>query len=234
MKKKFIVLGIISIIILFVLGYFTYAFGWLEFRANNYTPKEYKTIVSIPKKQYSKDSMELVSIIKDQINKHKDPYSNAVRVNGELEFINDSNTHIYIDSIFYSPDSKKIAFLVIVENENKKLYLGKTTQEINNLVEEGNLSFNGSHFDGKSFITEKKNTVFDEIYSFSRYSFTNYKSYKETSESLRDACLNHKEVQNEKTYNLDDKRFWNSKVWYYKKQYEAKVKEFNNEKKHSK
>jgi len=232
MKKKFIIPCVILIIVLLAFVYFKYVFGWLEFKANNYTPDKYKTSVSIPLKQYSKDSLELVSIIKYQINQHTDPYSNGVRVNGELEFINDDETAIYVDSIFYSPDLKKVAFSIIVENENKKLYLGKTTKETDNLVNNGNLPFNGSHFSGNNFITEKNDNGFDKnIYQYSKYSFNNSPSYEEISESLKDAYLNHKEQQDVQTYNLDDIRFWNSKVWDYKRQYDAEIKELNNKKK---
>ena len=40
-------------------------------------------------------------------------------LNEILVYIDDSLTKVYIDSIFYSADLKRVAFLVIVENENK-------------------------------------------------------------------------------------------------------------------
>lgn len=213
MRNKFIVPSIVVIIVLLAFFYFKNIFGWYEFKSNNYTPKEYKSIVYVSKEQYSKDSLNLVLIIKSQINAHKEPYVNALRINDKLEYINDSLTKIYIDSIFYSPKLDKIAFLVLVENENKKLYKGMTKAEADGWEKEGNLPYLGTHFNSNCFIAKRINDVFD-IY-FYGYSFTNSRTYKENSTALRDACLNHREDKNEnkKTYNVDDKRFWNSYEW---------------------
>jgi hypothetical protein len=216
MKKKIIVTCIVLVIIVIFSIYFKYIFGWLEFRSNNYTSKKYKSIVHASKEQYSKDSLSLVFIIRNKINKHQDPYYNAVRVNEKLEYINDSLTKIYIDSIFYSPDFKKIAFLVLVENENKKQYKGMTRLEAEGWTKEGNLPYDGTFFDGNCFLTKRmKSNIFDSIFSFSRYSFINFRTYKETSLALRNDCLNHSEDKNEKkpTYNVDDIRFWNTDDW---------------------
>jgi len=213
MKKKLIIYSIVLAIILIAFVYFKDIFGWLEFKSNNYTEKEYESSVHVSKQEYSKDSLNLVSIISNRINSHKDPYTDAIRVNEKQVFVNDSLTKIHIDSIFYSPSLNRIAFLVIVENDNKKLYEGKTKQEASNLEKQGNLPYEGTHFDGISFIAEKKNNSF-EVYSYG-HSFTNSKTYKENSTLLREACLNHLEKKNEKNpiYNFDDKRFWGSKDW---------------------
>lgn len=217
MKTRLVIYGIVLVIIISVFVYFKNIFGWLEFRSNNYTKKEFKSLVQVSKKQYSKDSLVLVSIIRDRINSHKEPYSNAIMVNGNNVFINDSLTRIQIDSIFYSPNFNKIAFLVIVENDNKKLYKGITKKEANNLEKHGNLPYEGSHFDGNSFIGKKTENSFD-VY-FYKHSFTNSKSYKQNSILLREATLNrldnnnNNNNNNKSDINFDDIRFWNSKDW---------------------
>lgn len=213
MRKKIITPSIILIIALLAFIYFKYIFGWLEFRANNYTPKEDKSLVHVSKEQYFKDSLSLVSVIRDRIKNHQEPYTNAIRVKGKLEYINDSLTKIYIDSIFYSPDFKKVAFLVIVENENKKQYKGMTRAVADGWAKEGNLPYEGTFFDGNCFIAKKENDIFKSYYY--GYSFSNSRTYNENSTALRNACLNHREDKSEKkpTYNVDDKHFWNTDDW---------------------
>jgi len=213
MKKKIIVISILLVVIVIAFFYFKNIFGWYEFKSNNYTLKENKSIVKVSKEQYSKDSLNLVLIIKNQINAHKNPYDNALRVNDKLEYINDSLTKIYIDSIFYSPKLDKVVFLVLVENDNKKLYKGMTKAMADGWEREGNLPYLGTHFNSSCFIAKRINGIF-EIYYYG-YSFTNSRTYKENSTALRDACLNHREDENEseKKYNVDDRRFWNSNEW---------------------
>jgi hypothetical protein len=210
MRKKIIVSSIVLIVVLFAFYLFKYIFGWQEFRSNNYTSKGYKSLVNTSKEQYSKDSLTLVSIVRNTINNHEEPYTAAIRVNEKLEFINDSFTKIYIDSIFYSPNLNRIAFLVIVENDNKKQYKGMTRKEAASWEKEGNLPYEGTFFDGNCFVAERINNNFKS--SFYGYFFTNSRSYKENSDALRDACLNQREEKNAKkqTYNVDDIRFWNS------------------------
>ncbi|MCD0465040.1 hypothetical protein [Flavobacterium sp. ENC] len=213
MKTKIVLYSVVSVIIIAVFIYFKNIFGWLEFRSNNYTKKEFKSLVEVSKKEYSEDSLILVSIIRARINSHKEPYNNAIIINGNKAFINDTLNRIYIDSIFYSPNFNKIAFLVIIENDNKKLYKGITKNEAYNLERQGNLPYEGSHFDGTSFIAKKNNKNFD-VCSYG-HSFINSKTYKENSTLLREACLNHVVKNNKKQciYNFDDIRFWSCEDW---------------------
>jgi hypothetical protein len=214
MKRKSILISVIIVIIIIAFIYFKYIFGWLEFRSNNYTSKEYKSIVNVSKKQYSKDSLSLVSIIRDKIKNHQHPYYNSIRVNEKSEYINDSLTKIYIDSIFYNPDLSKLVFLVIVENENLKLYKGVSKDEAYSWEKSGNLPYEGTHFNGNSFIAKRnRESEIVIISSFSRNSFTNSRTYEESSIALMNDCLNHRENNNKATYNVDDKRFWDSDVW---------------------
>ena len=215
MRKKTLI--IFTIISFFIIGfiYFKYIFGWLEFRSNNFTPNEYKSSVIISKKQYTKDSLSLVSLINNRIKNHQHPYDNYIRENEDKWFINDSLTKVNIDSIFYSVDLNKIVFLVIVKNENKKLYANMTEKEAIELEKLGNLPYKGFHFDGKSFIGKReRNNSFSEISSFSRNTYTNSQNYRIISTDLKNECLNRRENKNNEkpVYNVDDKRFWNNEI----------------------
>lgn len=201
------------VVIVLALVYIKYIFGWLELRKNNYTPKEYKSIVHVSKERYSRDSLNLIFVIRNKIMNHQDPYANFVRVNEKIEYINDNLTNVYIDTIFYSQDLKRVTFLVIVENENKKLYKGMTRTEAEGWAKDGNLPYDGTFFDGNCFIAKRKNDTFESYYY--GYSVSNSRNYVENSTSLRNACLNHREDSNNKrlTYNIDDVRFWSIDDW---------------------
>lgn len=213
MKIKIIVKSIILVIIFFVFIYYKNIYGWFKFKDNNYTNQSYKSVVHVSKQQYSNDSLSLIFEIKEKIKSHQEPYTSSIRVNEILEYINNSVTKVYIDTIFYNQNLKKIAFLVIVENENKKLYRGMSRDEADGWTKEGNLPYDGSFFDGNCFIAKKENNTF-KIYYYG-YHFTNSKTYKENSNALRDACLNRQEDKNKEkpSYNIDDKRFWNTDDW---------------------
>lgn len=215
MKKKIIILGIVLIVIAFI--YFKYIFGWMEFRTNNYTPKEFKSIIHVSKEQYLKDSLNLVLCIKDKIIKHQDPYYNAVRVNDKLIYINDSLTKVYIDTIFYSPSLKKFVFLVIVYNDFLKVHKGLSKSDSKYLSESGVLPIDGQVLNGKFFLAYRKdkNSLFESINSFSRYSFSDSNSSKNVSNQLRESSFSFERESDSdsKTYNVDDIRFWESNIW---------------------
>ncbi|MFI2742492.1 hypothetical protein ACG2LH_07110 [Zhouia sp. PK063] len=216
MKKtgKFITIILLCIVFLILIIYLKYISGWVEFRSNNYTLKENKLIVNVSRKQYSNDSLALVFKIKDRIKNHYTPYTNSVMVDGERVYINDSLTKIFIDTIFYSPNHNKLAFLVIVENKNEKYCMGMTKSEAEAFCKINHMELEGTFFDGNSFIAQRENNGF--IASFYGYNFTNGNNYFIISGSLRNSCLNSGEVKvhNEVYYNLDDKRYWNSdSVW---------------------
>jgi hypothetical protein len=217
MKKKHIISSIVVIITVFVFIYFKYIFGWLEFRHNNYTPKEFKSIVHVSKKQYSKDSLNLVLCVKDKIIKHQDPYYNAVRVNDKLIYINDSLTKIYIDTIFYSPSLKKVVFLVIVHNDFLKVHKELSVSDSKYLSESGVLPIGGQVLNGRCFLAYRKdkNNLFESINSFSRYSFSDSNSFKNVSNQLRESsfAFERESDSDSKTYNVDDIRFWESDIW---------------------
>jgi hypothetical protein len=217
MKKTFIISSIVLIIIVFVFIYFKYIFGWLEFRHNNYTSKEFKSIVHVSKERYSKDSLNLVLCIKDKIIKHQDPYYIAVRVNNKLNYINDSLTKIYIDTILYNSSLKRVVFLVIVYNDFLKVHKALLKSDSEYLNDSGVLPIDGQEFNGRCFLAERKdkNNLFVSINSFSRYSFSDSNSFKNVSNNLRESCFSFERESDSdsKTYNVNDIRFWESDIW---------------------
>ena len=219
--KKVIISGIMLIVIVLVFIYFKYIFGWMQFRSNSNTSKEHISIVQVSKMQYSKDSLSLVSLIRKKIKNHQHPYYSAVRVNGKLIYINDSLTNVYIDTIFYSSNINRIAFLGIVKNDFKKIHKGLLKADSDYLNDSGVLPYNGQEYNGSCFLAERndKNNLFESISSFSKYSFNDSNSYKNISIDLRESCLSF-ERESEKeseTYNVNDKRFWDSNIWNFDK-----------------
>lgn len=215
MRKRVILISIVLIVIIFI--YFKYIFGWMEFKKNYSTDKENILTVHVSKSQYEKDSLNLVLCIRNKIAKHMEPYYTAVRVNEKLIYINDSLTSIYIDTIFYSSDLKRVAFLTIVNNNFFKIHKRLSKSDSEYLNNSGVLPSKGQEFSGRCFITERndKNNLFENIISFSRYSFDDPSSYKNVSKELRGNCLSFERESDKdsKTYNVDDKRFWGSDIW---------------------
>src|ERR1700727_2200340 len=107
MKKK----PIIFICILLLLGlaywYFRYVYGWMEFRKNTDTSKEFLSHVEINKEDYSKDSINVLKLMHNLLSNHEQSF-----------YIKDyfDSTQIIIDSILYSTDFNKLAVFVVTKN----------------------------------------------------------------------------------------------------------------------
>ncbi|RKR09647.1 hypothetical protein C8C83_1290 [Flavobacterium sp. 90] len=217
MKKKIIISGIVLIIVVIAFIYFKYILGWLGFRHNNYTSKEFKSIVHVSKEQYLKDSLNLISIIRDKIEKHQDPYYSFVPLENKKMYLDNSFTRIYIDTIYYSPQLEKIAFLVITENEYRNLYKNISSTDSIELASSSLPSDRIRYYDGYKFKTERnvKTKKIDSAFAFSRYSFINCSSYNFTSNKLRENILNYPKQKSKENmiYNVDDIRFWESDIW---------------------
>jgi len=217
MSKKVILTSIVLFVIVITFAYFKYILGWMEFKKNYSTDKENILAVQVSKSQYKKDSLNLVFCIRNKITKHQNPYYTAVRVNEKLVYINDSLTSIYIDTIFYSSDLKRIAFLTIVNNDFVEIHKRLLKSDSEYLNNSGVLPSNGQEFNGNCFVAERnnKNNLFENISSFSRYSFNDPSSYKNVSKELRENCLSFEKESDKdsKTYNVNDKRFWSSEIW---------------------
>lgn len=217
MRKKVIVISAVLFVIVIAFIYSKYIFGWMEFNKIYSTDKENILTVHVPKSQYKNDSLNLVLCIRNKIAKHQDPYYTSVRVNEKVVYINDSLTRIYIDTIFYSSDLKRIVFLTIVNNDFVQIHKRLIKSDSEYLNNSGVLPRNSQEFNGSCFVSERnnKNNLFENISSFSRYSFNDPSSYKNVSKELRKSCLSFEKESDKdsKTYNVNDKRFWSSDIW---------------------
>jgi hypothetical protein len=107
MKKKAYSFSAVLILLGCAYWYCSHVYGWMVFRKNTDTPKEYMNHVKIKAGDYTKDSIALLEQLKILLVKHKDFfYSNAYF----------DSTILIIDSILYSPDYNKLAVLLITKN----------------------------------------------------------------------------------------------------------------------
>lgn len=171
------------------------------------TPKEFVSKVKVPENIYSKDSIELIELIKEEIKEHKGAYYAKSY---------DEYTKVIIDSIIYSPNYNKLFFFAINKVENKKLYPSDLTKdEIETIVKHTKLPYEGYHYEGKAFIAirEDNNLL---INNFFRINTSEYNSIKEVRTRLNQLFFEEYSAVNEKgyEYNPDDIRFWvNKNVW---------------------
>lgn len=181
-------------------------------KAIKLTPTEFKSDVRASEELYSKDSISLVKLIKEEIKEHKGSYYPKPY---------DENTQIIIDTIMYSSDYNKLTFFIIDRKENKKIYPDNfTKKEVNELIKDGHtkIPYDGHHFLGKAYIGIRKNSDL-LINNYFRISTPHYNEMKEAKERLRESffkeysAIKHKGYE----YNLDDKRFWDKKIWNFDK-----------------
>jgi hypothetical protein len=115
---------------------------------------------------------------------------------------------VKIDTLFYS-------------NDNKIVFLGLFTRE-NEHAEKG------IQYAGECFIAYKKDNV-EDLYKL-KYSSTSTKSLEEVSEMIRMIYLREMNYIEGK-YNINDNRFWESRVWHEAKKMKEKRKSFEELKK---
>jgi hypothetical protein len=86
--------GSILIVLLFILCasylYFKYVNGWLEFRKNTDTPRNYLNHTTVNREGYSKDSAEIVRQLKSELLVREDFFHNSAFFD---------STQLFIDSI---------------------------------------------------------------------------------------------------------------------------------------
>jgi hypothetical protein len=171
------------------------------------TPKEFVSKVKVPENIYSKDSIKLVELVKEEIKEHKGAYY--------AKFY-DKHTEIIIDSIIYSPNHNKLFFFIINRVENKKVYPSNlTAQEIETIVKETKLPYEGYHYEGKAYIGVRKDNNL-VINNFFRINTANYSSLKEVRARLNQLFFEEYSAvkENGYEYNPDDIRFWENKsIW---------------------
>ncbi|KQS53399.1 MAG: hypothetical protein DCE86_16610 [Flavobacteriaceae bacterium] len=188
------------------------------------TPKEFISKTQAPKSLLSKDSINLVHLIKEEIKLHKGGYHAESY---------DDDAVIIIDTIMYSPDFNRLVFFIIDKVENKKLYPKDWDKEKVKPIEKyGNLPYEGYHYNAKAYIALRANGTL-QINNFFRLNINDYTNLGEIKNRQKQVFFQEFSAVNEKgfEYNPDDIRFWNNpNVWDKIKQDEAKWKSFNDEK----
>jgi hypothetical protein len=150
---------------------------------------------TIDRETYKKFEAILVDSIKVFIKEKKGPFH-------PKKF--DSTTEIFIDTILFSPNQKRMAFFVVTKNSNDKLLSKGLKDEF--------------HFDANCFLAQKDANFLD-IQWLSAFNFTRYWEYDKASKRIRKAYFTMLSSikDNDDTslykYNLNDLRFWNGPIW---------------------
>jgi hypothetical protein len=208
MNKKTI-LFLMLIIVGGVVVYFKYIYGWLEFRKNTDTPAAFLNLTKVSAKNYSKDSMELVTRLRELLIKREGFFDNT----GYFDA-----THLMIDSIIYSPDLQKLAAFVLVKNPTYRQRMPDKKYTW--------------YYDGTCYLGERKADTI--LLSWIGPVFTNSYNKEDISENIREDCFRRfatKDTASAYRYNINDIRFWNSSIWRKVEEEREKRRLFEGEKK---
>ncbi|RKR09648.1 hypothetical protein C8C83_1291 [Flavobacterium sp. 90] len=210
MKKK-IMIVFSAVFLMGLFFYFHYIYGWYEFRLYQKTPKEFLNHTKIKEENYSKDSVRIVLKMEGYIKEHKESFYSK-------EYFD--STKITIDTILYSPDFKKLAIFVIVENPtNRQLVPNKEHKW---------------YYDGYCYIGNKENDSI--IINSINIGYRNYSNKKDLFNDLKKLCFlkyaSNSDINgNKNIYNLDDIRYWDKSIdWQNLEQRRKSEKEFEEEK----
>jgi|SRR5450432_2885017 hypothetical protein len=201
---------IFAITALVVLGlifyYFKYIYGWMEFRKNTDTPKQFLNNTIIKKENYTKDSLLIIQKLKQLLLQHEDFFYSKEYFDG---------TDIIVDTIVYSPDLKKLGVLILTKNptsrqlvpKEKEMWYYNATSYLG--IRQGDtisISHLGSYFVDYTDKSELSNNIRgDRFRTFVSKDTTKVYAYK---------------------YNFNDIRFWTSTVWEKIEEDKIKRKEF--------
>ncbi len=166
------------------------------------TPSEYTyTINTAAQASYSSDTTAIRPILAKMLEKKIGPF--------RLEEY-DSQTGFYIDSLITSPDQLRSVIFVITRNSTSKL-----------LLRENALDYYFNAF----YLYSSKEAIDSPqiIYDYSGYRLNGFYDRHEIREALREYCFNRlfRLDGEEQIYNINDKRFWNSKSWEWVLKYAA-------------
>lgn len=189
MSKK----AIISIFILFFIGsifwYYKYIDGWLTFQRNTDTPKEFLNHTTVDQSLYNKDCSKIIDQLRKSLLKREGFFHNSAYFD---------STQLIIDSIVYSPNLKKVAFLVLIKNPTSR-----------QLMPDKRYNW---YYDASCYLGLRKG---DSItIKWMGPTFTNSYDEQAISNDIKEACFR-TFVSDDSVYkyNLNDVRFWESPVW---------------------
>lgn len=148
---------------------------------------------------------EDLALLTNAIKAHYDSINNVVIPEYARNIL-----ELKMDTLFYGKDNK-IVFLTVLKEENK--YAEK-----------------GISFTGECYIAYKKNKI-ENLYRL-KYSSGSSESLAEVSEMIRKIYLREMDYIEGK-YNINDTRFWNSRVWEEAEEMKEKRKRFEETKKNN-
>lgn len=193
MKTKVFTVILILLITTSGLIYFVKINGWMSFQKRSNTPSEFISRVNIGRYRYNLDKRTLLNEFEILLEKQDDFFKNTS--------FSISTTKIIIDTIVYSPDFKNLAVTIIAKNPTSK-----------------QLSPDKNHkwfYNSTCYLGIKRGLRIE--LKMIGPTFTNEYTLESASKDIRDVCFKHFIVKGSKlyTYNLNDKRFWRSKIWTY-------------------
>jgi hypothetical protein len=208
MKRKPMVVIVLLLVICLAYWYFKYVYGWMEFRKNTDTPKEYLNHTVIKKENHTKDSIEVLSQLRTLLVRHEDFFYSKAYFD---------STELIIDSVLYSPNFNKLAVFVITKNPTSRQLVPDEKH--------------GWYYDATCYLGVRKNDTI--ALSWIGPVFTNSSNEQNISNDIREACLRTfvtKDTIGAYAYNLNDVRFWDCPIWEKIENEKLKKKEFEEEK----
>jgi hypothetical protein len=208
MKYRIKIIIVLFMVICVMYFFFNYVFGWLKFSRNTDTPTVYLNQAIIKGDEYTTDSIEVMKQLKCLFIKQEDFFYNKSYNN---------ETKIIIDSILHSPDLNRLAVFVITKSPTLNQSIPKEYDYF---------------YDDTCYLGQRqKDTIF---LNWIGPVFTNSSSYQNVSNDIREACFRTfitKDTNDVYEYNLDDIRFWNSRIWKQVNEEKQRKEEFEKEKK---
>jgi hypothetical protein len=184
---------LVLLIAAFATFYYVQIYGWMSFQKRSNTPSKFMSRVEIGNEKYNVDKKLLLSEF-------------AILLKDRKEFFHDtsftdSTTQIIIDTIVYSPDLKKIVVMIIAKNPTSKQLLPEK---------------NHRWFYNSTCYLGVKRGLKVELKMLGP-TFTNEETFESASEDIRNACFMHFIEKGSAiyTFNINDNRFWRSKIWSY-------------------
>jgi hypothetical protein len=157
------------------------------------TPNQYKYGSYISKADYTLDSTRIMKKLIYMLGKNISPFSSTKQF--------DSSTSIFLDSIIYNPDKSKMIIFIISKNNNSKL-----DQPVNYKTK---FHYNANYL----YCIRSVNDI--KISNYSSFNLSHWETYEDVKARLKEECFENRTqegIQNkEPIYNIDDKRFWQSK-----------------------
>jgi len=181
-------------VIYLIFFYFKNIYGWMEFRKNTDTPKEFLNKTIILKENYTKDSIEVLKEFRDMLNKHTQSFYTK-------DYFD--STRLIIDSIIYSPDYNKLAVFVITQNPTYRQLMPNEKYKW--------------YYDGYCYLGTRSHDTIDLTSITGGYS--NFYDKEELTSTLREyyfrifASIKDTSNQSRYKFNINDNRFWTCPIW---------------------